>query len=68
MFLKDYAISLKDYFQNFLYAPEIKISNHVLSDSDDRDHNANVSSFFSILYALKNNQYPPSVSITYRQN
>ena len=68
MFLKDYAISLKDYFQNFLHAPEIKISNHVLSDSGDRDHNSNVSSFFSILYALKNNQYPALVSITYQQN
>ena len=55
MLLKDYAISIKEYFQNLLHAPETKISNHVLSDPGDRNHNSNVSLFSSILYALKNN-------------
>ena len=41
LFFKDYAVSLKDNFQNFLHVPEIKVTDHALSDSGDRNHNSN---------------------------
>lgn len=42
MIFKDYAVSLKEYFQNFLHVPEIKMSSHVLSDSGNRNHSSDV--------------------------